>query len=228
MNSNRKATYNLIGQAGIIPVFSSDVDSRNETAISLCESAGYTHFEFTVRSESAAAAFRNLVRFARAKKFKIILGVGTVSDLKEATTFIGLGAQFVVGPFLDLKVASLCRRKEIPYCPGCTTPGELNLAFQTIASAKEEPIVKVFPADCAGGPGFVKAVMAIRKGKTRWRLMPTGGVNPDDMAAWFKAGVVTLGIGSNLLDENQMDNPPTDKVSSLRALRKEALRLRGA
>jgi len=49
-----------------------------------------------------------------------------------------------------------------------------------------------------GGPGFVRSVL----GPTPWtRVMPTGGVEATQasIAAWFKAGVAAVGIGSDLI-----------------------------
>jgi 2-dehydro-3-deoxyphosphogluconate aldolase/(4S)-4-hydroxy-2-oxoglutarate aldolase len=56
----------------------------------------------------------------------------------------------------------------------------------------------MFPGTGVGGPGFVKDV----RGPRPWtRIMPTGGVSPDEtnLRAWFSAGVAAVGMGSNLV-----------------------------
>ena len=59
-------------------------------------------------------------------------------------------------------------------------------------------IVKLFPGELLGGAEFVKAIL----GPSPWtRIMPTGirDVSQSGLTQWFKAGVVALGIGSELL-----------------------------
>ena len=75
---------------------------------------------------------------------------------------------------------------------GCGTATEIHQANKWGAE-----IVKIFPGDSAGGPGFVKAVL----GPMPWaQIMPTGGVSPDidNLKAWFDAGVCCVGMGSKL------------------------------
>ena len=66
-------------------------------------------------------------------------------------------------------------------------------------SSSQVGIVKFFPADALGGAEFVKAILGPRP----WtRIMPTGGVSPDEanLKAWFAAGVHCVGMGSHLVD----------------------------
>ena len=61
-------------------------------------------------------------------------------------------------------------------------------------------IVKLFPGASVGGPDFVKAV----RGPMPWaKIMPTGGVDPDEtsIAKWFGAGIVAAGMGSKLITD---------------------------
>jgi 2-dehydro-3-deoxyphosphogluconate aldolase/(4S)-4-hydroxy-2-oxoglutarate aldolase len=55
-------------------------------------------------------------------------------------------------------------------------------------------VVKVFPADLFG-PAIIKDI----KGPLpQARLMPTGGVNLDNVQDWIKDGSSAVGIGTNL------------------------------
>jgi 2-dehydro-3-deoxyphosphogluconate aldolase/(4S)-4-hydroxy-2-oxoglutarate aldolase len=56
-------------------------------------------------------------------------------------------------------------------------------------------IIKLFPGSVAG-PQMVKAALAPLP---QLNIMPTGGVSLDNMAEWFKTGVIAVGAGSNLL-----------------------------
>ena len=80
------------------------------------------------------------------------------------------------------------------YCGyGCGSLSEINYAEELGAD-----IIKIFPGTSVGGPDFIKSV----KGPCPWTsLMPTGGVEPtmENLKAWFDAGAVCAGIGSNLI-----------------------------
>ena len=89
-------------------------------------------------------------------------------------------------------MAKVCNRRKIAWMPGCGTLSEINLAEELGCE-----IVKIFPGKEVGGPSFVKAILA----PCPWTsIMPSGGVSPDreNLEAWFKAGVVCVGLGSQL------------------------------
>ena len=56
-------------------------------------------------------------------------------------------------------------------------------------------IIKLFPGSLTG-PSYVKA---IHGPYPHFQIMPTGGVSLDNLEDWFKAGVVAVGAGSNLV-----------------------------
>jgi len=84
-------------------------------------------------------------------------------------------------------------------------------------------IVKVFPGESVGGPGFVKAV----RGPRPWtRIMPTGGVTPDEdnLRAWFSAGVACVGMGSNLVRKAWIDAGDYAAIEKLTRVTLELIR----
>ena len=89
----------------------------------------------------------------------------------------------------DLETAKLCNRYQIPYMSGCMTITEIVTAMEAGVD-----IIKVFPGN-AFGPSFIKAI----KGPLpQVNLMPTGGVNLDNVDQWIKNGCVAVGVGSDL------------------------------
>src|SRR5699024_3611182 len=87
------------------------------------------------------------------------------------------------------EVAEECNLYQIPYMPGCMTITEINTALKTGVD-----IIKVFPGDIVGSK-FIKNV----KGPLpHVNLMPTGGVNLENMKEWFDNAVVDVAIGGNL------------------------------
>jgi len=77
----------------------------------------------------------------------------------------------------------------LPAAPGVFTPSEVAQALDAGAQA-----VKLFPA-VTGGPRHLRALRGPFPGL---RVIPTGGIGIDDLAAWFAAGALAIGIGSEL------------------------------
>ena len=100
------------------------------------------------------------------------------------------GAKFIVSPSFDKEVAKMCNIYNIPYMPGCVTPAEMLEAYKYGVD-----IIKLFPGSLTG-PSYVKA---IHGPYPHFQIMPTGGVSLDNLEDWFKAGVVAVGAGSNLV-----------------------------
>lgn len=120
---------------------------------------------------------------------KILLGAGTVIDKEKAIAAVEAGAKYIVSPGFDQETAEYLVEENIPYLPGCMTITEMLTARKAGAE-----IIKLFPGS-AFGPSFVKGV----KGPLPdMNIMPTGGVNLDNIKAWFDNGVCAVGIGSAL------------------------------
>ncbi|NOZ49692.1 MAG: bifunctional 4-hydroxy-2-oxoglutarate aldolase/2-dehydro-3-deoxy-phosphogluconate aldolase [Chloroflexi bacterium] len=189
---SRLHVLNTMIETGLVPVFYHPDEDVAAQIVQACVDGGVRCVEFTNRGDQAHRVFGELVR-----RFydddRVILGVGSVIDPVTAGLYIQLGANFVVGPVLNPEVARLCNRRKIAYSPGCGSVSEISAAEELGVE-----IVKVFPGSQVGGPGFVKAV----SGPMPWtRIMPTGGVSPDEnnLQAWFAAGVACVGMGSKLI-----------------------------
>jgi 2-dehydro-3-deoxyphosphogluconate aldolase/(4S)-4-hydroxy-2-oxoglutarate aldolase len=191
--SGRLEILGAILDAGLLPLISASDPELAAEVVLACERGGTPAVEFTNRGAGAWPVFVRLTEILRERGSKTILGIGTVTDAATAALYLASGARFMVAPTFDPDVARLCNRQKIAYIPGCATATE-------IARAEESgvEIVKLFPADAAGGPGFVKALLA----PSPWsRIMPTGGITPtrEDIDAWIGAGAAALGMGSQLV-----------------------------
>jgi 2-dehydro-3-deoxyphosphogluconate aldolase/(4S)-4-hydroxy-2-oxoglutarate aldolase len=154
---------------------------------------GVTVLEFTLTNPAALAAISEvkaaLPDFAEGRA---VVGAGTVLDPAAARASIEAGAQFIVSPHTNLETVATCRQLEVPCMPGALTPTEIVTAWNGGASA-----VKVFPAR-AFGPAYIRDMLAPLP---QLKLMPTGGVDLDNIGQFFKNGAFAVGLGSNLVDE---------------------------
>ncbi len=182
----------------VVPVFYHDDPEVCAAVMKACYEGGIRVFEFTNRGEHARQNFSHLRDLKTASMPDMYLGIGTIKNAADAKTFTDLGADFIVSPVIDEATAAYCRSQHIFWVPGCMTPSEIAVAEKNGAL-----LVKLFPGSTLG-PGFVKAIKPLFPGL---RFMPTGGVEPEqaNLQAWFDAGVVCVGLGSNLLPKAAID-----------------------
>jgi len=119
----------------------------------------------------------------------VMIGAGTVLDPATARIAMLSGAQFIVSPCLDIETVRLCNRYRVPILPGIMTVREAVLAMEAGAD-----ILKIFPGEMMGA----KFVKALKGPLPQARLMPTGGVDLNNVGDWIKAGCVAVGVGGNL------------------------------
>ena len=196
---SRLEVLNRIVEVGLMPVFYHDDPEVASPVAAACAAGGVTVFEFTNRGDHAIEVFRDLDRRVGRQEPGLVLGAGSIVDEATAALYVAHGANFIVGPSFNERVARFCNRRKIAYLPGCATATE-------IATAEEAgvEIVKLFPCDLLGGPEFVKALL----GPCPWtRIMPTGirEVTKAGITAWFRAGIVAAGIGRQLLKKEWVE-----------------------
>ncbi|NQE61769.1 bifunctional 4-hydroxy-2-oxoglutarate aldolase/2-dehydro-3-deoxy-phosphogluconate aldolase [Caulobacter sp. RHG1] len=199
MVKDRMAVLTAIMDQGVIPVFYHPDAEVCKKVIQACADGGAPCIEFTNRGDFASHVFYEVTKHFAEADPRVIMGVGSIVDAPTAGIYIANGAKFIVGPILNADVAKVCNRRKIPYSPGCGSASEISYAEELGCE-----IVKVFPGSSVGGPDFVKAVL----GPMPWtRIMPTGGVDPDEASVkkWFGAGIVAAGMGSKLITQELLD-----------------------
>jgi len=208
---SRLEVLNEIVRCGLVPLYYNPDIEIVKKAINAAAAGGASVFEFTNRGDNAYQLFPELIKYFAQEDPSLILGVGSVLDPGTASLYISSGANFIVGSVMNPEIAKLCNRRKIPYMPGCGTASEISYAEEMGAE-----IVKVFPGDAVGGPGFVKAVLA----PTPWtRIMPTGGVKAtqENISEWFAAGVSAVGMGSDLFKKDWIKEGNFKAITELTA-----------
>jgi 2-dehydro-3-deoxyphosphogluconate aldolase/(4S)-4-hydroxy-2-oxoglutarate aldolase len=195
MRHDRLTVLNALEAQGVAPVFYHADPEVCLNVIRACSRGGAKAIEFTNRGDFAVDLFGELARELQKTDPDIILGIGSVIDAPTAAMFLNRGARFIVSPCLVPDVAKVCNRRMTAYFPGCGSVTEIGQAHELGCE-----IVKLFPGASVGGADFVKAVL----GPMPWtKIMPTGGVDPDEasIAKWFGSGIVAAGMGSKLITD---------------------------
>ena len=156
---------------------------------------GVMAMEITLNSPSALDVIEEL---AAKMGDKMLIGAGTVLDPVNAKAAIDAGARFIISPITDADIIRTTRHYEAVSIPGAFTPTEIAFAY-----AHGGDIIKVFPAS-----GNINYIKEVRAPLPHIPLMPTGGINLENIKAFLQAGAIAFGIGTALVDTSK---PVTDE-----------------
>ncbi len=176
-----------ITDSGIVAVVRAESADQAKRITEACIKGGVPAIELTFTVPSAHHVIEELAKTYSPDE--IILGAGTVLDSETARIAILSGANYIVSPCFNAELVKTCNRYRIACMPGAMTIKEVVECMEAGAD-----IVKVFPGE-AFGPKIIKAI----KGPLPYaKIMPTGGVDVNNVGEWIKAGAVAVGAGGAL------------------------------
>lgn len=148
---------------------------------------GVNMLEITMNSPNALSAIEEITAELGDR---VVVGAGTVLDSETARAAILAGAKFILSPTVDIETIKMAKRYGAVSIPGAFTPTEILSAYENGGD-----IIKVFPATL--GPSFIKD---IRGPLPQIPLLPTGGIDLNNIQEFMKAGAIGCGIGSALVN----------------------------
>ncbi|MFC0361880.1 bifunctional 2-keto-4-hydroxyglutarate aldolase/2-keto-3-deoxy-6-phosphogluconate aldolase [Enterococcus canintestini] len=175
-------------KAGVVAVVREQTELQALKAAQAVVAGGILGLEITFSVPDAASVITQLKKMYPLSS-GVVIGAGTVLDATTARLAIIAGAEFIVSPSFNLETAQICNLYQVPYLPGCMTITEMQQALMSGAE-----IVKLFPANNFE-PELIKSVKAPLP---QINIMPTGGINLDNLLNWKKAGALLVGVGGNL------------------------------
>lgn len=158
-----------------------------EPVVEALVAGGFCALEITMNTPGAAAQICAAIAAAQGR---LEVGAGTVTSLAELDDASTAGARFIVTPIVVPDVITVCAQRGLPVFPGAFTPTEVHRAHQLGAT-----MVKLFPAHRLG-PGYVRDLKAPLP---HIRLLATGGITPESLPEYARAGADGFGLGSPLL-----------------------------
>lgn len=163
----------IAARAPVIPVLTIETP---DTAVPLARAlvrGGLPVLEITLRTRAALEALRTIVDEVP----EAIVGAGTVLNPTQLDQVQRAGARFAVSPGCTDVLARAARSCGLPFLPGVQTVSEA-MALAELGFG----ILKLFPADAAGGLTWIKAVGAPLSGL---RFCPTGGITAETAPAYL-------------------------------------------
>ena len=203
----------LLTRVPVVPVLTID---RLVDAVPLARAlvaGGLTVLEVTLRTETALDAVKKLI----AEVPEAVIGIGTIMAEPDIRLALASGAKFLVTPGTPPRLAATLRQSPVPVLPGCGTVSEaMELAAQRFS------VLKFFPAEAAGGIGFLKAIAAPLPSI---KFCPTGGIDQRNAAAYLALPNVIAVGGSWVAPKNAVENGDFARIEKLAA---DAASLRAA
>ncbi len=185
---SRSALLNELYEAKITAVVrTKTAEQAVQTAQALYD-AGIRLVEITFTVPDAAEVIR---RVAALKPADSLVGAGTVTTVNQAESALAAGAQFIVGPVNRPALVALAHKADVPCIMAGLTPTEILDVHQSGSD-----MVKVFPIDSVGGPGYVKSVLGPLPGVP---IVASGGIGFDNFRAHLEAGAAGVALGSGLM-----------------------------
>lgn len=209
MRRKESAEKALLGQK-VLPLYYHDSAETSLDILRALYKGGVRILEYTNRGEAALQNFELLRKAADKEMPDLQLGIGTIKTKKQAKKYIEAGADFIVCPSINTEVGEVVLNEKMLWIPGCMTPTEIATAENAGAE-----IVKIFPGNLLG-PSYISAIKDLFPSL---RFVVTGGVEAEaeNLKAWFKTGVIGVGLGSKLVSKEVLANKDYEGLTSATA-----------
>ena len=167
-------TVEQVAACGVVPVVVlEEVSQAVPTAKALLK-GGINAMEITFRTAAARGAIAEVAQ----KVPEMMVGAGTVINVEQVHQAVEAGAQFVVSPGSAPEVIAEAMKLGVPITPGVVTPSEIMMGLKLGVK-----VFKFFPAETFGG---LKAIKALCGPFPQVNFIPTGGINQNNAAEYFK------------------------------------------
>lgn len=172
---------------GIIPSVRTSSAEDARFAAETVAHAGIPIIEVTMTVPDALDVIAHLARSMP----DLLVGAGTIFDVKTARHCVEAGARFLTSPGLDLQIVEFALKEGMVAVPGALTPTEVTAAWRSGAD-----LIKVFPCAQLGGASYIHALKAPFPDVP---FVAAGGVNQQTAAEFIAAGAAAIGVGRELI-----------------------------
>ena len=206
-------TVEQFAACGVVPVVVLEDESQAVPAAKALLAGGINAMEITFRTAAAKASIEKVAKEVP----EMIVGAGTVVNVQQVHDAIEAGAKFIVSPGSDAEIIAEAIRLGVPITPGVVTPSEILIGLKLGLK-----VFKFFPAENYGG---LKTIKALSGPFPQIRILPTGGINQNNAAEYFKNPKILAVGGSWMCTKDMISSGDfdgiTEKSAAATALFKE-------
>jgi 2-dehydro-3-deoxyphosphogluconate aldolase / (4S)-4-hydroxy-2-oxoglutarate aldolase len=200
---DRKEVRKRITDIGIVPSARVKNPDQARFAAEMLYESGIPVLEIPLTVPQATQVIADL-----AKRFPdLIVGGGTILDEESARRCLDAGARFLTSPGFVPEVLACARQADVAAFPGALTPTEVIAGWKAGAD-----FVKIFPAASEGGPNYIRT---LKVPLPQIPLIVSGGVNQLTAFDYILAGAHAIGVGSELLPKEALNNKQGETIHEL-------------
>jgi 2-dehydro-3-deoxyphosphogalactonate aldolase len=149
---------------------------------------------------------RSVQAIARHVGDRALVGAGTVWQPRQLQSLVDARGRLMVTPHTNVALIAQARAAGLTTAIGCATATE---AFAAITAGAD--VLKLFPA-AALGVAHVSALRSVLPREVP--LFAVGGVRPDNLAEFFRAGCQGAGLGGELYRPGQTAQQTREKADA--------------
>jgi len=199
------AVVQALGKVKVVPVLAIE---KVEDGIKMCKvlnDCGLKAAEITFRTKAA----EGIIREAARQFPDLVLGAGTILNREDLHRAFDAGSQFAVAPGFNPYVVEEAVKSGYPFFPGFCTPSELEQIMQFGIR-----MVKFFPAEAMGGTKMLANFIGPYK-HTGIKVMPTGGVNTDNLGDYLSIPQIPCAGGTWVGKSTDIEAGSWDKIEQI-------------
>ena len=194
-------TVEQVAACGVVPVVVlEDAEQAVPTAKALLK-GGINAMEITFRTSAAKASIEKVAKEVP----EMIVGAGTVVNVQQVHDAVEAGAKFLVSPGSDAEVIAEAIKLGVPITPGVVTPSEIMIGLKLGLK-----VFKFFPAENYGG---LKTIKALSGPFPQIKILPTGGINQNNAAEYFKNPKILAVGGSWMCTKDMISSGDFDAIT---------------
>ena len=186
--------FKEIADCGLVPVIKINDPAKAMPLANALREGGINCAEITFRTAAARAAIETIAK----ELPDMLLGAGTVISLDQLRSARDAGAKFIVSPGLSVEIVKNALKTGLDVIPGIVTPTELMTGLELGLE-----VFKFFPSETFGG---LKAILALAAPFGNVKFVPTGGIDENNAAEYWKCPKVLAIGGSWVATEKLIDN----------------------
>ena len=192
-----------IFEYGVVPVVKLDSPDDALPLARALQAGGLPIAEVTFRTAAAEESIRLIAK----EMPEVLLGAGTVLTTEQVDKAVAAGAKFIVSPGFNPAIVRHCVERGVPITPGVSSPTQVEQGLELGL-----PVMKLFPAEQAGGVGMLKALAGPYGGV---KFIPTGGVGAGNMRDYLSLGNVLAVGGSWMVTSELVKEKNFEAVTNL-------------
>ena len=194
-------TVEQVAACGVVPVVVLEDVAQAVPAAKALLKGGINAMEITFRTSAAKASIAKVA----AEVPEMIVGAGTVVNLDQLHDAIDAGAEFIVCPGTDEAIIAEATKLGVAITPGVVTPSEIMVGLKYGIR-----VFKFFPAETFGG---LKTIKALCGPFPQIKFIPTGGINQQNAAEYFKNPKIQAVGGSWMITKDMVVNGEFDAIT---------------